>query len=142
METGNGGAGPQCLMTALLHAARNVQHRLEQALETVALTPAKYQALAALVESGSPLALSELAGRLHCVKSNVTQLVDRLESDGLVKRVDDASDRRAIRAVVTPMGMERQMAGARAMQELQDQFATRVGAEERETFRRVLDTLR
>lgn len=131
-----------CLMAALLEAARNVQQRLEQALEAVALTPAKYQALAVLVEAGTPLALGELAGRLNCVKSNVTQLVDRLESDGLVRRVDDVSDRRAIHAIVTPLGTERQLAGARAMSELRDEFSVRVSSAEKETFRRVLDILR
>ena len=41
-----------------------------------------------------------LAERLTCAKSNVTQLVDRLEADGLVRRKLDPSDRRSRLAIV------------------------------------------
>ena len=128
-------------MIALLQAARSTQERLESALDSVGLSPAKYQALDALVRAGQPLALSELAGCLNCVRSNVTQLADRLEMDGLVKRVDDASDRRAIRAVVTPLGVERHAAGVEIMTELQTAFATRVAPSDRQAFLRALSAL-
>ena len=129
-------------MLALLGAARGLQERLEQALEDVGLSPAKYQALDALVRAGEPLALSELAGKLRCVRSNITQLADRLEADGLVQRVDDVSDRRAIRAVLTPLGEERQQAGARAIQALQDSLASRVDSADVAAFFRVLSAMK
>jgi DNA-binding MarR family transcriptional regulator len=112
------------LMLAVMKSARHIQDRLEAVLESVSLTPAKYQALDALVKAGTPMALSELAGSLRCVRSNITQLADRLELDGLVKRVDDASDRRAIRAVVTPLGVERHEAGSAALSELQAEIGS------------------
>jgi DNA-binding MarR family transcriptional regulator len=40
------------------------------------------------------------------VKSNVTQLVDRLEADGLVSRAADPVDRRSRLAVVTAAGRQ------------------------------------
>ena len=129
-------------MLALLQAARSVQEQLETTLDSVGLSPAKYQALDALVRAGQPLALSELAGCLNCVRSNITQLADRLETDGLVKRVDDASDRRAIRAVVTPLGVERHAAGARVMRDLQASLSARVAPSDRTAFLRVLSALR
>jgi DNA-binding MarR family transcriptional regulator len=135
-EHGHGGS-----LFALLEAARSVQERLESALEAVELSPAKFQALDALVRAGKPLALSELAGCLKCVRSNVTQLADRLESDGLVKRVDDPADRRAIHAVVTPIGIERHAAGAAAIAELQLDLARRIPSSEREAFLKVLTSL-
>ena len=128
-------------MIGLLQAARSVQERLEAALDTIGLSPPKYQALDALVRAGEPLALSELAGCLKCVRSNITQLADRLESDGLVKRVDDPTDRRAIRAVVTPLGVERHADGARVILEMQTAFAARVSAADRTAFLRVLSSL-
>ena len=135
-------SGPdQGAMIGLLQAARGVQERLEAALDTIGLSPPKYQALDALVRAGEPLALSELAGCLKCVRSNVTQLADRLESDGLVKRVDDPTDRRAIRAVVTPLGVERHADGARVILEMQTAFAARVSNADRTAFLRVLSTL-
>jgi DNA-binding MarR family transcriptional regulator len=129
-------------MIALLQAARSVQERLEAALESVGLSPAKYHALDALVRAGQPLALSELAGCLHCVRSNITQLADRLESDGLMVRVDDTSDRRAIRAVVTPLGVERHAAGAKVIRELQATLSACVTPSDRQVFLRVLSALK
>ena len=129
-------------MHALLEAARKVQEKLEAALEGVGLSPAKYQALDALVKAREPLALSELAGCLKCVRSNITQLTDRLESDGLVKRENDPADRRAIRAVVTPLGAERHAAGSREIRKLKEAVAARVSPTDAQAFWRVLSALR
>ena len=79
---------------ALVHAAHRVEARLEEALAGVGLSIAKFEALSVLVSQDRLISLSEFT----CVRSNVTQLVDRLEADGLVKRGDDPADRRAVRA--------------------------------------------
>jgi DNA-binding MarR family transcriptional regulator len=129
-------------MVLLLEAAQGVQDRMASALAEVGLTPAKYQAIDALARAGEPLTLSEFAGRLRCVRSNITQLVDRLEADGLVERVDDPSDRRAIRAVVTSLGAERREAGTEVMRRLREEFAARIAPSERALLQRVLGTLR
>ena len=60
-----------------------------------------------------------------CVRSNVTQLVDRLEADGLVKRGTCSEDRRAIRAKLTPVGQERHAAGVGAIRAVQQEIADR-----------------
>src|SRR5260370_1647529 len=100
---------------ALVHAGHRVEARLEEALAGVNLSCAKHAALSVLVTQDQPLSLSALAEKLTCVRSNVTQLVDRLEADGLVKRVDDPADRRAVRAEVTRLGRERHAAGTRVV---------------------------
>ncbi|MDQ2667837.1 MAG: MarR family transcriptional regulator [Gemmatimonadota bacterium] len=130
------------LILAIISSARHIQDRLESILESVSLTPAKFQALDALVRAGEPMALSELAGSLKCVRSNITQLADRLEMDGLVNRVDDASDRRAIRAVVTPLGIERHAAGTEAIAELQSELAALVSSADRLRMVEVLSVLK
>jgi Transcriptional regulators len=130
------------LLLTVIRTARHIQDRLEAVLESVSLTPAKFQALDALVRAGTPMALSELAGSLRCVRSNITQLADRLEVDGLIKRVDDAADRRAIRAVVTPLGIERHEAGAAAIGELQQELASRTSGADRLRVVRVLSGIR
>jgi len=63
----------------------------------VGLSLAKLAALHQLTAAGESIQLGQLAERLACVKSNVTQLVDRLEADGLVNRTAD-SQRSAIAA--------------------------------------------
>ena len=47
-----------------------------------------------LIEPGQPVPMSRLAEALSCDASNVTGLVDRLESRGLVQRLPSANDRR------------------------------------------------
>jgi len=128
-------------MFLLLEAARRVQERLEGELEAIGLSMAKYAALEALVAAREPLTLSELAGRLRCVRSNITQLVDRLEADGLVQRVSDPADRRAIRAVVTELGAARRAAGAETMSRLQAELADRVDPAVRQPLQRALSAL-
>ncbi|HVH29151.1 MAG TPA: MarR family transcriptional regulator [Vicinamibacterales bacterium] len=47
-----------------------------------------------LIEPGRPVPMGRLAATLSCDASNVTGLVDRLESRGLVQRRPSADDRR------------------------------------------------
>lgn len=103
--------------SSILHAARVIEERTEAALATAGLSMAKQSALTKLAEAGEPLTLSDLAARLSCVRSNMTQLVDRLEADGLVRRVDDPTDRRVVRAELTASGRKRQAEGERLWRE-------------------------
>jgi len=48
----------------------------------------------------------ELASRLHCDKTNITGLVDRLERRELVRRQPDSEDRRVARVFTTDQGAE------------------------------------
>lgn len=110
-------------MFSIVNAGRAVEQRLEEALAPVGLTLTKFGMLLHLVEAGEPLSLSECAQKMSCVRSNITQLMDRLEADGLVQRVEDPQDRRAIRAAVTPLGAERQAAGAKEVKKVQAALA-------------------
>jgi MarR family transcriptional regulator, organic hydroperoxide resistance regulator len=51
-----------------------------------------------------PIPMGQLAETLACDASNVTGLVDRLESRGLVRRRPSAGDRRVKVLVLTPTG--------------------------------------
>jgi DNA-binding MarR family transcriptional regulator len=121
-----------------MRAADVLERRIEIALESVDLSAAKFLVLQSLAEAGEPLALSELAERRTCVRSNITQLVDRLESEGLVQRVDDASDRRVIRARLTALGKERCAAGAKIVAEVQSDVVAEVPTQERNVVCRFL----
>ncbi|NEB91600.1 MarR family winged helix-turn-helix transcriptional regulator [Streptomyces bauhiniae] len=52
-----------------------------------------------------PLPMRKLAQRLKCEPSNVTGIVDRLESRGLVERRPDSADRRVKLAAATDEGL-------------------------------------
>ena len=129
-------------MFSLLNAAGSVERSLEQALEEVGLSMAKFGALTHLVRAGGPLSLGECATRMTCVRSNITQLIDRLEADGLVRRVDDPTDRRGVRAVVTTLGAERQAAGAKRVGEVQEQFARKIAGTDRHALAQVLAAIK
>jgi DNA-binding MarR family transcriptional regulator len=112
---------------SILHAARAIEDRIENALGSVGLSMAKHSALTKLEEAGRPVTLSELAEMLSCVRSNITQLVDRLESDGLVRRVADPEDRRSVRAELTDLGRERQSAGSAELARVQQEISNQIG---------------
>ena len=57
-----------------------------------------------LIEPDQPLPMGRLADTLSCDASNVTGLVDRLESRGLVARQASAADRRVKVLQLTPTG--------------------------------------
>src|SRR5713101_6008612 len=88
-------------LLSLLHTAYAAQAEVESKLGVVGLSLAKLLALKALSDAGESLPLGQLAERLSCVKSNITQLVDRLEADGFVARKADPGDRRTRLAVLT-----------------------------------------
>lgn len=112
--------------------------RLEAALEPVGLSLAKFGVLARLASADEPLPLSTLAEKQACVRSNITQLVDRLEADKLVVRVDDPHDRRLVRAALTTEGRARHAAGARALADAETQLFT---GDQRDALLRLLSAL-
>ena len=130
--------GPGEVMYSLIHAAHALEARLEAAYGTVGLSGAKHSVLSALSRAETPLALSELAEHLRCVRSNMTQLIDRLEADGLVRRVDDPTDRRVVRAALTPLGREREEAGAKEAEQVYAEFAASLPEADRLVLSRLL----
>src|SRR6267154_6576048 len=56
------------------------------------------------IEPGRPMPMGQLAETLACHASNVTGLVNRLESRGLVRRRPSDSDRRVKVLDLTPIG--------------------------------------
>ncbi len=67
------------------------------------LSPAQCHVLH-LIEPGRPIPMGQLAETLACDASNVTGLVDRLESRGLVRRHASDADRRVRVLDLTPKG--------------------------------------
>src|SRR4051812_27038415 len=84
------------LLALLINGGRHAEARLDDALVAVGLTFVKWRTLDALMKAGSAIPLTLLAQQLGCVKSNVTQLIDKLEADGVVRRIAIPEDRRSI----------------------------------------------
>jgi DNA-binding MarR family transcriptional regulator len=131
-------AGPS-VSFQLIQALAGFTSRFEAVLEPIGLSLAKFNILAKLVAAGEPLPLSTLAERSACVRSNITQLVDRLEADKLVVRVHDPHDRRLVRAALTSEGRARHDAGEKALVEVERQLFP---ASQRETLLQLLGALK
>jgi len=78
---------------------------------------ARTKALLHIAKDG-PLRSTDLAFSLTYAPRTVTELIDGLERDGLVKREPDAEDRRAKRISLTPSGV----AAAQAAEASRQQF--------------------
>ena len=126
---------------AVLHTSSVLESRVEAKLSEIGLSLAKLAALHRLSEAGESLPLGQLAERLSCVKSNVTQLVDRLEADGLVARAADPNDRRSRLAVLTDGGRSAYEKGRRIQLDAEEALFGALTAEESATLHTLLAKL-
>jgi len=93
-----------------------------------------------LIEPGRPMSMRRLAETLACDASNVTGLVDRLESRGLVARRPSPDDRRVKVLDLTPVG-SRVRADLLARMTRRPQPLARLSPADRRTLIRLLETL-
>src|SRR3954468_24233614 len=120
------------VLEGVVHAGQSIEQAMEEAARPHGLSVAKMGVVHVLAAKREPLPLGNLSRELHCVKSNITQLMDRLEADGLVRRMADPEDRRSVRAEITEEGRRRYEAGWRAVQEARQGMLKRLSESERE----------
>ena len=99
-------AGPRMVaVTSIMRAQQILMARLNALLAPLELTFPRYETLMVLYYSRQgELPLGKLSQRLQVHRASVTNVIDKLESGGLVVRVAHASDRRAILARITERG--------------------------------------
>ena len=137
-----GEAGPMRLVTSVMRVQQLLMAEIEAALRPIGITFARYEVLVLLTFSRSgSLPLSKVGERLMVHPTSVTNAIDRLEAQGLVSRVPDASDRRRTLATLTPEGED---VVARATKVLTDiDFGLRgISAEEQDTAYGILRSIR
>ncbi len=80
--------------------------RGREILKDFDITPPQFNALLVLISESKDrsLTMGELCDRLYLASSTVTDLVDRMEKNGLVEREKDSRDRRVIRLKVKERG--------------------------------------
>jgi len=87
----------------LFTVAEHLREGFDRAAARADLSAGQAKALRHLAAAG-PVAMRDLAVRMHCDASNITGIVDRLEARGLVVRRVADGDRRVKSLVVTPDG--------------------------------------
>lgn len=132
---------PHKLIEALMHSSKELELRFDAALGPVGISATKWYALHHIVQAGGQLSLGQLAERLSCVKSNATQLVDRLKAEKLVQRVSDPQDRRIILAELTPEGVQCYEAGLAVVQAFERELLGNLQEEERVLLHKLLARL-
>ncbi|MGA8457544.1 MAG: MarR family transcriptional regulator [Streptosporangiaceae bacterium] len=96
-------SGDETLSDAFWSVARQMREASHESLAPWDITPAQLRALRVLARHG-PVRLSELSDHLHIAARSTTEVVDAIESRGLVRRRADPGDRRATLVELTEHG--------------------------------------
>ncbi|MBB6282790.1 MULTISPECIES: MarR family winged helix-turn-helix transcriptional regulator [Geobacillus] len=80
----------------LRYIAANLKQRGREILTNYPITPPQFVALQWLLEEGD-LTVGELSNKMYLACSTTTDLIDRMERNGLVSRIRDEHDRRVVR---------------------------------------------
>lgn len=112
-------------VTSVMRAQQVLLARVEAVLKPLGLSFARYELLMLLLFSRQgALPLSKIGSRLQVHPASVTNAVDRLEAQGLVRRTPHPSDRRTTLAEITPSG---RVLAAKATDSLNDQVFSQPG---------------
>jgi DNA-binding MarR family transcriptional regulator len=126
---------------AFLDVADRMYERVGDALGKVGLSYPKYEVLEFLRTATEPVSLKTLADCQSCARSNITQLMDKLEVEGLVRRVPDPDDRRGVHAELTEEGTARWREGKTQLDVVLAEFAASFSAPERAQLGTLLSRL-
>ena len=139
MEPPPANSAGEVTISSFLDAADRLRDRVGAALKSVGLTYPKYDVLQQLRRAqNSSLPLRVLADCQGCAASNITQIVDRLEAEGLVRRIDDPEDRRSVRAELTATGMEAAINGENQIKGVRRHYNGLFTTEERAELARLI----
>lgn len=122
-------ASGMAVFTAILRSYQLLNDQVNKVMRGHDLTFARYEVLAWLAtDPESSLTLSWISKTLRIPPATVTNLIDRLEDDGLVRRVPHPSDARTTLAEITARG--RRLADD-ATRDLNETVYGRIGLSER-----------
>lgn len=96
-------ASTQAIEENLRRLCFKIKKKGRAILSDVDITPPQFEALQYLIH-GERMTIGALSAKMFLAFSTVTDLLDRMERNGLVKRVKDANDRRVVRIEVLDKG--------------------------------------
>jgi DNA-binding MarR family transcriptional regulator len=100
-------ASGMAVFTAILRSSQLLNGQVATVMRSHDLTFARYEVLTWLAtDPESSLTLSWISKTLRIPPATVTNIIDRLEDDKLVRRVPHPSDARTTPAVITPRGQK------------------------------------
>lgn len=126
----------------LLRAQRTIEGRLREELRTGHdSTLPRFDVLATLDRFPEGLRMSDLSAKLQVSNGNVTGIVERLVSEGLVERALVDGDRRAMRVCLTDAGRARFALMAEAHEDWVNDMLKDLGGEDLKTLLALLSRI-
>ncbi len=122
----------------LMRIYRLLHQLADQQMAEFDLSPAQLWFLKRLDEAGSPQPISYFADGVFSNRSNATQMIDRLQAEGLVARIRNPHDRRSVLVQLTESGAHRLEGGRACHERLVEAVFQPLHEEERESAIRVL----
>jgi len=114
----------------------------EAILAKEGITLQQYKVLMAIKYINGPVTPTDVARWLDRNTNSITLIIDRMESGGLVKRVRNLRDRRALRLVVTRKGQAIFDQATKPGWELMKRLMSCFSEEELQTFAQLMEKLR
>lgn len=141
ISDGRGSDGDETLSEAFLSVARQLRGTSQATLAPWDITPAQLRALRVLGHHGTQR-MSDISDHLHIAARSATEVVDALESRGLVRRLPDPGDRRATLAELTDHGAKVLSAISAARGTEAERIFNRLSASDKAHLLRILRKLR
>lgn len=124
----------------LVRAGHALRRRWMASLEPWNVSPHEFRALRAVTDL-APARLTDLADRLRIANRSATEVVDSLESKGLVHRAPSPTDRRAVVVTLSEQGQRLTAELAQARSTAGVEFLAPLTDADRETLRELLARL-
>lgn len=122
----------------LTRISRLLQHLADRQMAYGCLTPTQLFFLKRLSDAGAPQPISFFADGVFSNRSNATQMIDRLEAEGLVTRARNPKDRRSVLVELTASGAESLKEGYERHKQLAEMLFEPLTESERQTSLQVL----
>ena len=115
----------------LIHQSHRLLEKNEKKVfAQFGITPRKHAVLMAVKSLPAPLKVTDVAKWLDRNPTGISMLVDRMEKDGLIRKLPDKNDRRAIKLEITSKGETVYKESTKAIRKLYDDIFRRNFSEE------------
>ncbi len=131
---------PLTFLSPLHRATREIGIHLTGRIAALGLQGTEGHLLSFL-RSYAPTPVSEITRVFGLKKSTTTSLLDRLEDRGFLRRRHHPDDGRSFLVELTPRGRKLAERVQRPVEELEKAIADRVGSQDLQGFRRVLEAI-
>jgi DNA-binding MarR family transcriptional regulator len=114
----------------------------EMAYAKAGLSYQQFAVLTAVKFIKDPVKQTDVANWLDRNTNTISAIINRMEKDGLLKRIRDLEDHRAVRLVLTPKGERQFKKAMKTAKELPQEVMDCFSEEELANFRSLLERLR